>query len=873
MALLALALGTGGAAAAGPADTPAGGWTASWFSAQQLTEKRNLPPAPGLGHATLREFVMPSLGGSRLRVRISNIFGKTPLVLTSAHVAVAGPNGTIVEGSDRMLQFGGAAGTTVPAGASASSDELAWPVRALTRLAVTLVVQDCPADVTGHPGSRATSYFAAGDEAAAVSLPGPATTAHWYFLTELDVWNDTPTDAVVALGDSITDGRGSTTDGDNRWTDDLARQLQGNPATRGIAVLNAGIGGNRIVRQGLGPTATDRFDRDVLQVPGVRTLIIFEGINDIGSIPGDAKRGRPVTTAAEIVADLREMTSRAHARGIKVIGGTIAPYGGNEGYASEVGEADRQAINAWIRIPGRFDGVIDFDAILRDPANPSRLLPAYDSGDHLHPSEAGYQAVARAIDTSLLVPPSAGRVAAVPAPVRPRFPWEMSPEERRRLDEANQADEADMLSQLGITKLRPGPSAETGKPNSANYDEAKANPYPDYPDPLVLEGDGAVTSVNTWWTKRRPQIVELFEREVLGRIPPHVPKVTWVVVQDLTSSVGGRPVTAQEVIGHVDNAACPGISVNLRMVVVVPAHAPKPVPVLMMFGFGALPGSPEVWFGPPGSEPADPPNTVQLIADGWGYVSIDTASIQADNGAGLTKGIIGLANEGRHRKPDDWGALRAWGWGASRGLDFLERDPAVNAHQVGIEGVSRYGKAALVTMAFDTRFAVALIGSSGEGGVKPHRRNFGEAVESLAWSGSYHWMAGNFLKYSAAESRFGSRNAGDIPVDSPELIALCAPRPTFVSYGVPAKGDALWLDQQGSYMATVDASRVYRLLGAKGIAPGQDYRTAKMPPVNTSLLDGQLAWRQHDGGHQDRSNMKYFLRWADRMLDIRASGP
>jgi hypothetical protein len=262
----------------------------------------------------------------------------------------------------------------------------------------------------------------------------------------------------------------------------------------------------------------------------------------------------------------------------------------------------------------------------------------------------------------------------------------------------------------------------------------------------------------------------------------------------------------------------------------------------------------------------DPPSIEQLLAAGWGYASINPGSIQADNGAGLTRGIIGLVNQGQARKPDDWGALRAWAWGAARGLDYLETDPAVDAKKVGIEGVSRYGKAALVTMAFEPRFAMALVGSSGEGGAKPHRRNFGEAVENLTGSGEYHWMAGNFLKYGAEESSFGSKNAGDLPVDAHMLIALCAPRLTFISYGVPERGDAHWLDQQGSYMATVAAGPVFRLLGARDLGVEEDYRTAKMPPVNSGLMNGELAWRQHEGGHEDRSNMKYFIEWADRFI-------
>jgi lysophospholipase L1-like esterase len=268
---------------------------------------------------------------------------------------------------------------------------------------------------------------------------------------------------------------------------------------------------------------------------------------------------------------------------------------------------------------------------------------------------------------------------------------------------------------------------------------------------------------------------------------------------------------------------------------------------------------------------SDPPSREQLIAGGWGYALLDTSSIQADNGAGLTKGIIGLTNRGHARKPDDWGALRAWAWGASRGLDYLQTDKSVDAKHVGIEGVSRYGKAALVTMAFDTRFAVVLVGSSGEGGAKPYRRNFGEEVENLTGSGEYHWMAGNFLKYGAAQSSFGSKNASNLPVDSNELIALCAPRLTFISYGIPEMGDAKWLDQHGSFMATVAAGAVFRLLGAKGLGVNENYHTAKMPPVNMGLLDGQLAWRQHDAGHTDAPNWKYFIPWVDKFLRYHAA--
>jgi lysophospholipase L1-like esterase len=418
-------------------------------------------------------------------------------------------------------------------------------------------------------------------------------------------------------------------------------------------------------------------------------------------------------------------------------------------------------------------------------------------------------------------------------------------------------DHQNMMEQLGIKALRPGPNGNENAPNHANYDESKANPFPDLPDVLTLKNGKRVKSAKDWWQKRRPEIVEDFEREVVGRVPKNVPGVTWTVAETVNTVAGSRATVERRLIGHVDNSSYNAVSVDIQMTLVTPAQATGPVPVMMMFGRGALPR-------PPGA--TDPPATEQLIADGWGYAYINPTSIQADNGGGLTEGIIGLVNGGHARKPDDWGALRAWAWGASRALDYLETDKSIDAKRVGIEGVSRYGKAALVTMAFDTRFAVVLVGSSGEGGAKLHRRNFGEAVENLTGSGEYHWMAGNFLKYGAVEASFGSKNAGDLPVDAHELIALCAPRPTFISYGVPEKGDAKWLDQQGSFMATVAAGPVFKLLGARDLGIADDYRTAKMPPVNTGLLDGELAWRQHDGGHTDGPNWKYFIPWADKFL-------
>ena len=442
-----------------------------------------------------------------------------------------------------------------------------------------------------------------------------------------------------------------------------------------------------------------------------------------------------------------------------------------------------------------------------------------------------------------------------------------------------------MQLQLGIRELRPGKSPDASAPNAANYDEALANPFPLLPDALTLNSGAEVTTAERWWSERRPEIVEDFEREVVGRVPADVPAVSWSVVATREWKVAGKRVIGRQLVGTVDNSAYPKLGVEICMTLVTPAKAER-VPVMIMFGGGALPPEaiapdalpavcrPPGRPGPPRGAAAapnaagDPPATEQLIAAGWGFASLRPTSVQADNGAGLRSGIIGLANLGQPREPDDWGALRAWAWGASRGLDWLETQSSVDAKRVGIEGVSRYGKAALIAMAFDARFAVVLVGSSGEGGAKLHRRNFGEAVENLTAAGEYHWMAGNFLKYGAADATFGSMDAGDLPVDAHELIALCAPRPVFVSYGVPEKGDALWLDQQGSFMAAVAAQPVFRLLGAKDLGRSDDYASEKMPPVNLGLLDGALAWRQHDGGHTDGPNWRYFIAWANEQLRV-----
>jgi hypothetical protein len=418
-------------------------------------------------------------------------------------------------------------------------------------------------------------------------------------------------------------------------------------------------------------------------------------------------------------------------------------------------------------------------------------------------------------------------------------------------------DHKRLMQLLGITSLRPGANPRSTEAQSQpNYDEAKANPYPNLPDPLLLKNGKRVTSAKTWWSKRRPEIVEDFDREIYGRVPKVTPKVNWEVTETKQDKNGDFPVITKKLLGHVDNSGFPAIKVDMQLTLTTPANAAGPVPVMIEFGFVFPPGvrPPAPPAGAP--VPTGPTWQQQLLAKGWGYAILIPNTIQADNGAGLTQGIIGLCNKGQPRKLDDWGALRAWAWGASRALDYLETDKTVDARQVGIEGLSRYGKAALVTMAYDQRFAIGFIGSSGEGGAKLHRRNFGELVENVAGAGEYHWMAGNFLKYA------GPLTWNDLPVDAHELIALCAPRPTFISYGASEGpgAEGQWVDQRGSFMAAVAAGPVFKLLGKK------DLGTSEFPEIETALIQGELAFRQHRGGHTTGPNWPTFLIFASRYI-------
>jgi hypothetical protein len=414
-------------------------------------------------------------------------------------------------------------------------------------------------------------------------------------------------------------------------------------------------------------------------------------------------------------------------------------------------------------------------------------------------------------------------------------------------------DHERLMKLLHITSLRAGPSGNPNAPNAANSDESKANPYPQLPDPLKLNDGQEVTTAGMWWKLRRPEIKEYFDREIYGRVPKEVPKVAWEIVSVSKDTNRNILVVTKKLMGHVDNSSYPFIKVDIDLALTVPADAKGPVPVMMEFGFRFPPGFKVT---DQMKRFVDSMSTWQqlVLSRGWGYAILIPTTVQEDNGKGLTNGIIGLVNKGQPRKLDDWGTLRAWAWGASRALDYLETDSSVDGKKVGIEGLSRYGKAALVTMAYDERFAIAFVGSSGAGGAKLLRRNFGEQVENIASSGEYHWMAGNFLKYA------GPLTPKDLPVDAHELIAMCTPRPVFISCGSP-KVEGNWVDDNGQFMAAVAAGPVYTLLGKK------DLGTTEFPPMETALIDGDIGFRQHSGGHTTGPNWPTFLRFAEKYFN------
>jgi len=396
-----------------------------------------------------------------------------------------------------------------------------------------------------------------------------------------------------------------------------------------------------------------------------------------------------------------------------------------------------------------------------------------------------------------------------------------------------------MMETLHITSLRPGADGyNKAAPNAVNYDESRVGHYV-LPDPLRLNDGKPVTTPAVWWKLRRPQIVAAFDSEVYGRVPKKLPAIHWEILGATEHMVGNTRAITERLIGHVDNSSHPAISVGIETSLTLPADAKNPVPVMIVL----------TWTGkfPPMPQGDDPDWHEQLLANGWGYAEYVPVSVQADNEAGLRQGIIGLAAKGGPRKPDDWGALRAWAWGVSKVFDYLATDRRVDAKRIGVSGHSRYGKAALVAMAYDPRLAIGYISSSGAGGAKLLRRDFGERLENLAGEGEFHWMAGDFLKYA------GPKTVNDLPVDAHELIALCAPRPVFIGAG--SEGDQ-WVDQRGSFLAAVAAGPVYRLLGQK------DLGTDEYPPVNTAIISGALGFRRHAFGHTPQPNWKTFLEFA-----------
>jgi lysophospholipase L1-like esterase len=381
-------------------------WILTWGASQQIPEPHNALPPADLRDATVRQIFHLSVGGATIRVHVTNTFGAAPLHFTSVHIArpLAADAPAIDPASDRALSFAGASDVTVPAGADVVSDPIAYAVAPLSNLAVTWHLDEPPAPETSHPGSRATTYFVHGDQVSAATFQNPGTIEHWYQVSAIDVQAPVGAGVIAAFGDSITDGHATTTNGNDRWTDVLAARLQQSSATKNIGVLNDGIGGNHLLTDGLGPNALARFDRDVLAPSGVRWLIVFEAINDLGGLTRlhDVPQADHDALVQRIIGAYQQMIDRAHAHGIRVYGATITPDGGSEYYhPGPLNEADRKAVNDWIRAPGHFDAVLDFDAVIRDPQHPDRMLPACDSGDHLHPSPAGYRAIGNSIPLSL----------------------------------------------------------------------------------------------------------------------------------------------------------------------------------------------------------------------------------------------------------------------------------------------------------------------------------------------------------------------------------------------------------------------------------------------------------------------------------------
>jgi hypothetical protein len=472
----------------------------------------------------------------------------------------------------------------------------------------------------------------------------------------------------------------------------------------------------------------------------------------------------------------------------------------------------------------------------------------------------------RSLFTATLIATFAASAAAQQTP--PSVPRMPAPEERAAIAAGSATERERELKLLGITAMQPPATAyDIGKPGNANYDESKANPYPKLPALLIMKNGQKVTKA-TQWPARRKELLDLFAENVYGKYPAHIPGVAWKVESTQETAVAGVPAIVKHIVGRVDNSGYPAITVTIVADVVTPAATRgKKVPVIIgggtlrPFNFTPRPAVPGQVVHRM-AMPADPPDSAKLLLQaGWGFVARASNEVQADNGAGLDKGIIGLVNHGQPRSLTDWGVLRAWAWADSRILDYLETDPDVDGTRVGVMGHSRGGKAALVAMVDDPRFAIGFISSSGAGGADLYRRNYGETIGNLAGDQEFHWFAGNFLRYAAV-----GHTANEMPVDSHEFIALVAPRPIFIGGGALitdpeyAPGDA-WQDAQGMFMAAAAASPAWELLGVEGLG------TETFPPIETFINTGRIGFRQHQYGHTPAPNWPYFLEFAQKQLE------
>jgi hypothetical protein len=489
------------------------------------------------------------------------------------------------------------------------------------------------------------------------------------------------------------------------------------------------------------------------------------------------------------------------------------------------------------------------------------------------------------LSLALLLVPALAQTPAPQTGIQPAAPATQQPASASPTGPARPTGPSDhqhMMDLLHITALRPGVAQNGTGPNPVNWDESKANPWPNLPDPLLLNNGKPVKSAKVWTTQRRPELVEIFDREILGRVPANAPAIHWEVVSTTPGSENGIATITRRLIGHVDNSAYPALTVDIEADLILPANAHGPVPVVVEITFDRPLGSPPPPPHPPrpippaaastpaparslingsSAAPAGPSPKQQTLAKGWAFALFYPTSFQADGSGGLTSGIIGRCNHGQLRKLDDWGALRAWAWGASRLLDYLETDPSIDAHHLAVEGHSRFGKTALVAMAYEPRFTVAYINSSGAGGANLARRRFGEQLENIA-GGEAYWMDGNYIRYAELSPTLVT--PADMPVDMHELIALCAPRPVFIGGGTLEGGDG-WADVRGTFMAEFAAGPVYKLLGKKPLSDDSG-PIKEFPPVGTALVAGDLAFRQHPYGHNPQPNFATFLTFATRYM-------